>query len=125
MEIKTGIDAEEIDRIRHLMEGDRFLRKILGDQEYAYYESKGFPPQSVTGAWCAKEAFSKALGTGFRDFALNEVQILHDELGKPYFRFSEKIQQKLDEEQWKLDLSITHTNTLAMAVVVALKEESN
>ena len=123
MDIRTGIDVEEIVKVKRLMENERFLNRILGEREYAYYESKGFKPESIAGAWCAKEAFAKVLGTGFSDFALSEVEVLHNELGKPFYGLSENLTNHVAEEGLKLDLSITHTDTLAMAICVALKED--
>lgn len=121
-EIFTGIDATDISRIEKSMENPNFVKRILGPDEYAYYESKGFPAESVAGAFCAKEAFSKAVGTGVRGFAMSEVEILHDEFGKPYYKFSGKAKEIVDRQKLCFSLSITHTDTTAFAVATAVKK---
>lgn len=121
MNIYTGIDAIEIERIENAMKKPGFLKRILGPCEYKYYESEGFPPQSIAGAFCAKEAFSKALGTGFRGFSLSDVQVMHDMLGKPYYVFSGFAAEVVNERNITFDLSITHTKTTAMAVAIGVK----
>ena len=86
--ILNGIDVVEIERIEKSMQNPAFLGRFFSEKEVAYFESKNFNLESVAAAFAAKEAFSKALGTGIRGFRLNEVTICHDLLGKPYFEFS-------------------------------------
>ncbi|HPZ00337.1 MAG TPA: holo-ACP synthase [Clostridiales bacterium] len=121
MLVQTGIDAVELSRMEKSMQSAHFVKRILGKQEYTYYREKGFPVESIAAAWAAKEAFSKCLGTGFRGFSLSDVQVLHTPLGKPYLFLSEELQAQT--EGWSLDVSLTHTKELAMAVVVAIKED--
>jgi len=67
VDIRVGLDMTEIARIQKSMEDhDRFAERILGERERAYYEEHGMKAESVAAAFCAKEAFSKALGTGVR-----------------------------------------------------------
>ncbi len=120
MLVHTGIDAVELARIQKSMESPSFAKYILGEQEYAYYEEKSFPVESVAAAWAAKEAFAKCLGTGFRGFAMRDVEVLHDEMDKPYLSLSEDLQKKVGN--WSMDVSLTHTDDMAMAVVVAIEE---
>ena len=70
------------------MNNRRFLQKVLGKDEYIYLEKKQFPKQSVAASFCAKEAFSKAIGTGIKGFNLKDVELLRNEKGMPYFKFS-------------------------------------
>lgn len=122
MKIQNGIDAVEIARIKKLMNSSSFTKKILGEEEYKYYKSKGMRPESIAGAFCAKEAFSKAIGTGVRKFSLSEVQVLHDRLGRPYFKFTGKAAKIVKRKRLKFTLSITHTDTSAFAVVTATRK---
>lgn len=121
MKIVTGIDSVEIARVEKLMEKERFFTEILGKEEYAMYQKRGLKAESIAGAFCAKEAFGKALGTGISGFSWNEVEVLHDEKGKPYYSFSGKAKEIVEAEGLVFDLSITHTKTAATAVAVACK----
>lgn len=114
----VGIDLVEIARIEKSVKSRRFVERVFSEKEIALFSSKNNPASSMAGNWAAKEAFSKALGTGVRDFSLNEVSILRDELGAPYIELSgnaEKIVQKLELE---FSVSITHTSQLAQAVCI-------
>lgn len=122
MKVYTGIDAVDIVRIKKSMKKQNFLTKMMGPDEYAYYESKGFPPESVAAAFCAKEAFSKAVGTGIRGFSLSEVEVLHDVLGRPYYQFTGKAKQLVDSKHLQFELSITHTDSTAFAVATGVKK---
>ena len=64
----VGLDLVEIGRVQKAMKRSRFCRKILGGEEYRQLEKRGFPPQSVAASFSAKEAFSKAIGTGVSRF---------------------------------------------------------
>ena len=123
MKVLTGIDAVEISRIKKSMKNPSFLKKLLGPQEYKYYEKKHFPEESIAAAFCAKEAFSKVMGTGLTGgFDLTEVEVLHDILGKPYYSFSGKAAKMVKKKRLKFDLTITHTGDTAFAVATATKK---
>ena len=68
----------------------------------------------------AKEAFSKAVGTGVRGWSLREVEVLHDSLGKPVLRLHGRAAQQFSD--YAFSLSISHTDTMAAAVVLAEKQ---
>lgn len=118
MKIVTGIDSVEIERIKKLMEKERFFTEVLGEEEYAAYRERGLKPESIAGAFCAKEAFGKALGTGVSGFSLNEVQVLHDKKGKPYYHFSGRAEKTVSCGNYVFELSITHTKTTATAIAI-------
>lgn len=119
--ISNGIDIIEIERIEKSLENESFKRRVFGEEELKELVLK--KSESYAGAFCAKEAFSKALRTGIRDFSLCEVQILHDELGAPYFLLSGNAEKIVTDRRLKLALSISHTEKYATAVVTAYTEE--
>ncbi len=123
MKIVTGIDSVEIARVKKLMERERFFGEILGKEELAMYKERGLKAESIAGAFCAKEAFGKALGTGISGFSWNEVEILHDEKGKPYYSFSGNAKEIAKTAGLVFDLSITHTKTTATAIAIGYKSE--
>lgn len=84
MIVGIGTDIIEIERIEKAMSKLHFCRRFFSDRENHYFQTRNYAPQTVAANFCAKEAFSKALGTGIRGFSLKDVEVLRDELGKPY-----------------------------------------
>ncbi|MEE1353848.1 MAG: holo-ACP synthase [Acutalibacteraceae bacterium] len=126
MDIRVGVDLVEIDRMQHAIEtNERFLQRVLGDREREYYEAHGMRAESIAAAFAAKEAFSKAMGTGISGFSLGDVQVIHDELGCPHYEFSGRAASLVAEAGLQFSLSLTHTKTTAAAVAVAFKEDSH
>ena len=119
--IKNGIDIVDIKRIERSLENESFKAKVYGQDELK--ELKNKKAESYAGVFCAKEAFAKALGTGIRGFSLCEVQVLHDEYGAPYFSLSGNAQKIATEKSLKFSLSISHTDTVAIASVIAYDKE--
>ena len=122
MDFKIGIDSVEIDRIKKSIEKDSFIKRVYGERELDELRKKNMSAQSAAACFCAKEAFSKAIGTGVTGFNLNEVETLHDEKGKPFLVFSGDAKRIVDESGFLFDISITHTDTVATAAVIAFKE---
>ena len=117
----VGTDMVEINRIKKSMEREGFLHRILGGEEYIQLALKKFPAQSVAGNFCAKEAFSKAVGTGFRGIHLKEIEIIRNKLGKPFMKFNGNALKLYKNDEFSV--SITHTKDLALAVVVYLGKD--
>ncbi len=116
-----GTDIIDINRIKKSAANDRFLSRVFSKKELDFLSSKKNPYPSMAGNWAAKEAFSKALGTGVRGFRLNEISVLRDESGKPYIELSGnalKISKDLS-----FSLSISHTDAIAAAVVISYTSE--
>lgn len=118
----VGIDLVEIARISKSMNNRRFLQKVLGKDEYIYLEKKQFPKHSVAASFCAKEAFSKAIGTGIKGFNLKDVELLRNEKGMPYFKFSGNALKIVNDKNLRFSVSITHTKEYASAAVVSWRE---
>ena len=115
-----GTDIIDIVRIEKSASNDRFLSRVFSKKELDFFSKKNNPYPSMAGNWAAKEAFSKTLGTGVRGFSLNEVSVLRDNNGKPFLELSGnalKIAKGLS-----FSVSISHTDTLANAVVISYKE---
>lgn len=119
----VGIDLVEIDRIKKAMENPRFLRRVLGKTEYSQLEIRGFPAQSVAASFSAKEAFSKAIGTGLCGFALHEVELIRLPNGKPELKLSGNALQIAQRKNLSFSVSVTHTKNYAAAVVTGEKNE--
>ena len=80
-----GTDIIEIARVENKLGRTRGLReKVFTPREIEYSESRGKSGQHLAARFAAKEAFLKAMGTGWRSgYPLNEIQIIHKERGKP------------------------------------------
>lgn len=119
--IKNGIDIIEIERVRfladlHMKKGARFFTL----KEIAYCQGKGKQGYaSFAGIFAAKEAFVKALGTGFRLGTWTEIEVDHDEWGAPFFQISGEYKAILAESGAKrVHLSISHSKYYAVAQVI-------
>ncbi len=113
-----GIDIEEISSIGRAYEkNERFAEKILTAQELTRFSSlKGKRKlEYLAGRWSAKEAFAKAWGTGIGPVTFQDLEILNDDKGAPYFSKS-----PFAGSVW---LSISHAGNLVTASVIL--EEDN
>ncbi len=120
----VGIDLVEIQKIEKSVKNPRFCRRVLGAAEYAQLEMRGFPVQSVAASFSAKEAFSKALGTGVRGFALEEVELLRGVDGKPSLHLSGRALKIAQKRNLEFSVSVTHTRNYAAAVVIGQEAEA-
>jgi holo-[acyl-carrier protein] synthase len=132
MNISSGIDLIEIARIAQALErhGDRFLKRIFSESELErlikFKERQvnpGLIAAEVAARFAAKEACSKALGTGIGPVSWREMEVLNERSGKPVLRLSGKAAQIagfLGYTSWSV--SLTHSRGMAAAVVVALGE---
>ncbi len=121
MQLTSGIDLVEIKRIQQSLQHPRFLTRVFSDAERELFREKGFSVQTIAANFCAKEAFSKALGTGIRGFSLAEISVLRNGLGAPYFLLSGKARELVEQRKITLSVSLTHTEEYAAAVVTALE----
>ena len=118
----VGIDLVEIDRIKKGCENKHFIDRVYSRDEQQMFCKERIRYDSLAGNWAAKEAFSKALGTGVRDFLLTEVEVLRDDLGAPFLRLSGSAAKRAEERGLSFSVSITHTKELAQAIVIGWRE---
>ena len=118
--VGIGLDLTEIDRFSDLIQKEAFLKKCYAAKEQELIAAKGVQAaQTAAANFSGKEAFSKAIGTGFRGLKLSDIAILRDELGKPYI----ELHGDAEKQYQKLKFEITHTHTTAAAVVIAMQED--
>lgn len=123
MILKTGIDLIEIKRIQAAYEryGERFLERVFTPAEAAECRGRA---DALAVRFAAKEAAVKALGTGIGPVSWREVETLHHRSGEPYLVLhgrAERIAAALGLTQWAV--SLTHSQEMAAAVVVAMGEK--
>ncbi|WP_143315985.1 holo-ACP synthase [Clostridium sp. HBUAS56017] len=114
-----GTDIVKIERIEKIINRTpRFLEGAFTYLEICYYKTKKNNSESLAGIFAVKEAVSKALGTGFRGFGLQDIEVIHDDLGKPSVSINDKITEKYCLDNCKIHVSISHTSEDAIAFVV-------
>ena len=123
MIIGIGTDIVKVDRIAKIIERTpNFIRGAFTEEEICYFETKKNNPETIAGAFAVKEALSKALGTGVRGFGLKDIEVRHDDLGKPYIFVNDYIRETFGLEKCKIHASISHSNEDAVAFVVIEEE---
>ncbi|PYY18779.1 MAG: holo-[acyl-carrier-protein] synthase [Acidobacteria bacterium] len=122
MIIGTGVDICEVGRISESIArfGDRFLRRVFSEAEIRYCQAKRNSAERFAARFAAKEAAMKALGTGAsRGVTWTSIEVAHAPGGRPILRLAGKtseIAEKLGVK--RISLSITHTATTALAIVI-------
>lgn len=120
MIVGHGIDIEELASIQHAVEKrEGFAQRILTDKEMERFASlKGRRQiEYLAGRWSAKEAFSKAMGTGIGKLGFQDLEVLNNERGAPYFSKS--------PFAGKVWLSISHTDQFVTASVILEEDYEN
>ena len=122
MILGIGIDLVEVSRVAALVErhGGRALRRIFTPAEAAYCGAAGRPAESFAARFAAKEAFLKALGTGWaQGIGWTDVEVVSQESGAPTLRVAGEARRRLEAMgATRTHLSLTHTGTTAGAFVI-------
>ena len=116
-----GVDRVPITRIQRSVDrfGKRFLERVYTAEEYALAQKRG-TFRRLAMFFAAKEAVSKALGTGFVGFAMKEVEVTYLESGKPEITLHGNAKQTANSLGIKhIHLSLTDDDGIAMAFVIA------
>ena len=116
-----GTDIIDTARIERYLSGNTLLKdRLFSKKEQEYCDSKGKPAEHYAARFAAKEAFFKALGTGYRyGMAFHEIAVLNDELGKPFVELSGKAKEYVKEKGiHNVHISLSHLKDIACAYVV-------
>jgi holo-[acyl-carrier protein] synthase len=115
-----GTDIVEIGRIeKAIRKNVKFMDKVFSKEEKQYLESRNMRPEYVAGRFAAKEAVSKALGTGFVGFGFTDIEIVRSLSGKPEVILKEKAEKVARRYgEYKIHLSISHGRDCAVAFAV-------
>jgi holo-[acyl-carrier protein] synthase len=118
----VGTDLIEVKRIESALRrfGDRFARRILCEPELKRFHSHKQPVAYLAKRFAAKEAFTKALGTGIHAPAnWHGVWVINLKSGKPQLEFSDELQKLLKQRQIRrTHLSLTDEREMASATVI-------
>jgi phosphopantetheine--protein transferase-like protein len=121
--VGLGTDLVEVARFRLAMErqGDRLTERLFSEAEREYAGRQKDPTKSFAARFGAKEAVMKAMGVGLWKFKLRDVEVIRAKSGAPSVALHGRAAEMATERgvtAWKL--SLTHTETTAMAVAIAL-----
>jgi holo-[acyl-carrier protein] synthase len=120
--IGIGIDLVDYDRIENSIErfGDRFLRRVFTAGEIAYAQSMKFPARHFAARFAAKEALSKAFGTGIgKAMSWRDLDVRKKESGEPFVVLSGGAEQMANERGVrKVWISLSHTEAVGMATII-------
>jgi holo-[acyl-carrier protein] synthase len=119
--VAVGVDMIEVERVRKVYEhhGERFLTRVFTPEEVRQCRGK---PARLAGRFAAKEAISKALGTGLRGVSWREMEVVQLRSGRPSVRLHGVA--KIRAEQLGLnafDVSIADLAQLSIAIAVAIQ----
>lgn len=111
-----GIDLIEIERVAKACEREGFLKRCFTDDEINLIGERW---AKAAGNFVVKEAVAKMFGTGFRGISLKEIEVLRNEIGKPYVNLYGKAAELAREQNiTTIHVSITNTKEYANAFVI-------
>ena len=122
-----GVDIIQNKRLKSLINNKKFISRIFSKNEINFSKKNLKKISYFSNRFAAKEAFVKALGTGFRNnLNFNDIEILNDKLGKPYYLKSKKIddiiKKKFKIKSYDLFLSITDEKDYSVAFTIFQKK---
>ena len=124
--IGIGVDIVENNRFKKLIKKKKFINRICSSKEINIFKKKNNKILYLSKRFSAKEAFVKALGSGFRnELCFNDISILNDKRGKPYFLFNQKIKNILKSRykliKFKAHLSLSDEKKHSVSYVILQK----
>ena len=124
--IGIGVDIVDNSRIKSLLKNKNFINRIFSKKEILIAKKILNKTSFYSKRFAAKEAFVKALGTGFRDnLNFKDVEIMNDNLGKPYYSINTRINQLIKKKKkvnnFELFLSISDERDYSIAFTIIQK----
>ncbi len=121
MILGQGIDIVQISRMAAGLErfGEPFAKRLLSASEWPEYQLAPRPEAFLAKRFAAKEAFAKALGTGFREgLSFRQISVVHDDLGAPKFKLTGQAQTRMQQHPGaRLHLTLSDEREYAVAMV--------
>lgn len=114
----VGVDILEVERVKKLVN----LNKIFTDNEINYFSNFAYPNEHICGCFCAKEAVFKCLN--LKQLNHKEIEIFHNENGRPFVKFYGETLAFFKHNFVNIDISISHTKTMATAFAIATEKAS-
>ncbi len=117
-----GTDIVKVSRIKKFVKKKTFITRLFNKQEVLKCKKTKNPSNCFAKRFAAKEAFSKALGTGIsKGINFNEIVVLNEKNGKPFIKLLNKtkknVEKKFKKKKFKISLSLTDEEKYAVAFV--------
>ncbi len=116
--LRVGTNIIELKRIRRAARNPKFLAKYFSADEIRFLVSHKLSTELIAENYCAKIAFAKAIGTGFRIIRPQEISILRDRLGSPFIITTGRAKMLEEREKYVFNLSVAHCKQYASATVI-------
>ena len=118
----VGTDIVKVDRIKKSIRNKYFISRIFNENEIQKCKKLKKNYNCYAKRFAAKEAFSKALGTGISDgINFNEIIVLNEKKGRPFIKLikntKKKVEKKFKRKKYKISLSLSDENNYAVAFV--------
>ena len=118
----VGTDIIQVNRLKKSLNKKPFLSRIYSKEEILKCKRSKVNSNCFAKRFAAKEAFSKALGTGIsKGISFNEIVVLNEKSGKPYIKLINKtkkiVERKIKKKRYKISLSIADEKDYAVAFV--------
>ena len=118
----VGTDIVSVDRIKNSLKNKNFINRIFNEKEILKCKRLNRNINCFAKRFAAKEAFSKALGTGIsKGINFNQIIVLNEKNGKPFIKLIENtkrnVEKKLKKKNYKISLSLTDEDDYAVAFV--------
>lgn len=127
MQIHSGIDTIEISRLDEIKPEikERFIKRVYTENEI--FQARG-RTEVLSGLFAAKEAVSKALGTGIGYVQWRDIEIVHLSTGQPTLLLhgnADKVANQLGINSWSVSISHDRDKAIAMAVAISEQNKTN
>mgnify|MGYP001485117942 FL=1 len=121
--IGNGVDIVENKRINKLIDNKKFIKRVFTNKEIRFSKNIKNKTNYYAKRFAAKEAFVKALGTGFRNnINFSDIEVINNKLGKPKINISKKvrdfIKKKFKLNKPKIYVSLSDENKHSIAYVI-------
>ncbi|NOY06155.1 MAG: holo-[acyl-carrier-protein] synthase [Chlorobi bacterium] len=120
MIVGLGVDIEEVERVHRLADQyrQRFLDRVFTRQEQDYCFGRARPYHHLAARFAAKEALSKALGTGWTGrFRWRDAEVMKDDQGKPFFRLHNELLEQVRGRNVLLSISQASDHVTATVII--------
>lgn len=118
--IAVGTDVVAVSEFARLIttsSGGAFVASRFTDEERTYCEGH---PERLAARWAAKEAVSKAIGSGFRGLRPIQIEVVHGQFGQPGIRQGTEDPWPDDAHLWRWSLTMSHEGDAALAIALAV-----
>lgn len=117
MILGIGTDIVKIERIVRAGQKAHFLERCFTERERQYAKNR---MESLAGDFAVKEAVAKALGCGFSGFGPEAIEVLRDDVGKPYVNLKENAKKRAKEQGiTQIHVSLSHEEEYAIGYAIA------